>query len=62
MEARILMEDGSLDSHIARAVRIDWLREPTTEELHDFKSFVETNSLAALCRLLLNSNEFLFVD
>ncbi|MDA1230424.1 MAG: DUF1553 domain-containing protein, partial [Planctomycetota bacterium] len=62
MDSRIQTEVGSLDSRITRAVRLAWLREPTTEELRDFKHFVETNSLAGLCRLLLNSNEFLFVD
>jgi hypothetical protein len=28
----------------------------------NFAAFAQKNSVAALCRVLLNSNEFLFVD
>ena len=44
------------------AVRRVWLREPTAGELADFASLKEEHGLAAVCRLLFNSNEFLFVD
>ena len=46
----------------AGAVRRILLREPTEDELHDFTAYAQKNSLAALCRVLLNSNEFLFVN
>jgi len=44
------------------AVRLVYQREPTEEELVAFAAFSEKHGLAAMCRLLLNSNEFLFVD
>ena len=44
------------------AVRAVWLREPTPDELADFVALEKEHGLAAVCRLLLNSNEFLFVN
>jgi uncharacterized protein DUF1553/uncharacterized protein DUF1549 len=47
---------------IREAVRRVWLREPTADELADFNKLAEEHGLAAVCRLLFNSNEFLFVN
>jgi len=44
---------------LARAV---WLRDPTPAEAADFAALAETHGLAAVARLLLNSNEFMFVN
>ncbi|MCB1242240.1 MAG: PSD1 domain-containing protein [Verrucomicrobiae bacterium] len=44
------------------AVRRLLLREATTAEAAAFGTFADRNGLAALCRVLLNSNEFLFVN
>ena len=44
------------------AIRRILLREPTANELRDFTAYAQKNGLAALCRVLLNSNEFLFVN
>ncbi len=44
------------------AVRRILLREPTETEKTSFAAFAEKNGLAALCRVLFNSNEFLFVN
>jgi hypothetical protein len=44
------------------AVRRILLREPTEEEKTNFTAFAQKNGLAALCRVLLNSNEFLFME
>ena len=44
------------------AVNLCFQREPTKEELAAMTVFAEKHGLAALCRTLLNSNEFLFVD
>jgi|UniRef100_UPI0037834F3B mono/diheme cytochrome c family protein len=38
------------------------LREPTADELRNFTAYAQKNGLAALCRVLINSNEFLFVN
>ena len=62
MASKIEGENDSLDSQVTQAVRLVWLRNPASDELHDFGEFARTNGLPALCRLLLNSNEFLFVD
>jgi mono/diheme cytochrome c family protein len=44
------------------AVRRILLREPTAKEKTNFTTFAQKNGLAALCRVLLNSNEFFFVN
>jgi len=44
------------------AVRRIFLREPSENELRDFSEYAGQHGLAALCRVLINSNEFLFVD
>jgi hypothetical protein len=46
----------------ADAIRRILLREPTADELRDFTTHAQKNGLAALCRVLINSNEFLFVN
>jgi Protein of unknown function (DUF1553)/Protein of unknown function (DUF1549)/Planctomycete cytochrome C len=47
---------------IHKAVQLAWCRAPTSPELEQMKTLVSTHSLAALCRVLFNSNEFLFID
>lgn len=47
---------------VKEAVRGVWLREPTEEEARDFEALAEKHGLAAVCRVLFNSNEFLFVN
>jgi hypothetical protein len=39
-----------------------YARKPTAVEVRDCKRFIEQYGLAALCRVLFNSNEFLFVQ
>ncbi|MDZ4402008.1 PSD1 and planctomycete cytochrome C domain-containing protein [Prosthecobacter sp.] len=46
----------------ADAVRRILLREPTADEIRDFTAYAQQHSLAALCRVLINSSEFLFVN
>jgi hypothetical protein len=48
--------------NVREAVQRVWLREPTAEELADFSALANEHGLAAVCRLLFNSNEFLFVN
>ena len=62
MATQIQKENHSLESQIRQAVRLVWLREPTIDEMQDYCDVAGTNGLPAFCRLLLNSNEFLFVD
>ncbi len=44
------------------AVRRILLREPTRDEARQFSAYAEKHGPAALCRVLINSNEFLFVN
>ena len=54
--------DAPEGHRVSRAVQLCWQREPTEAEKTAFEAHVNTHGLAALCRVLLNSNEFLFVD
>lgn len=47
---------------ISYGFRLILLRDPTTEEITRLSDYVSDYGLAAMCRVLLNSNEFLFVD
>lgn len=62
MARRVEAEAPTLEARVTLAVRLAWLRAPGTEELRDFTEYAGKHGMAALCRLLLNSNEFLFVD
>ena len=47
---------------IRHLVRLIYQREPLVSEIADFGSYAQSHGLAALCRLLFNSNEFLRVE
>jgi hypothetical protein len=53
------VDDGQ---SVRQAVRRAWLRDPTSDELEELSALAAEHGLEAVCRLLLNSNEFLFVD
>jgi hypothetical protein len=59
---RAQAEAKTLDSQVTRTVELVWQRTPSKQERREFALFAQTNGIAALCRLLLNSNEFLFVE
>ena len=48
--------------HARTAFRLALLRDPTPEEIGDFAAVAEKHSIPAACRILFNSNEFLFVN
>ena len=52
----------AIDSSIDRAIRLILCRPPTEAESHDLTEYASKHGLANVCRLLLNSNEFLFVN
>ena len=61
----VLHFSGELAKQIttpAEAIRRILLREPTADELRNFTAYAQKSGLAALCRVLINSNEFLFVN
>ena len=49
------------EDQTVEAYRIALLREPTVKERHAAAEFVQEHGLLSLCRVLLNSNEFLYV-
>ena len=51
-----------LSGQLREAVRRTWLREPTAEELAELEPIAAAHGLAAVCRLLFNSNAFLSVE
>ncbi len=59
---RVEAEAKTLEAQLDRALQFIWLREPKGEERRELAEFARHQGLPALCRLLLNSNEFLFVD
>ncbi len=62
IQREITEEDTTENEQVIRCVQRCWLRDPTDDELTDFTEFVREHGLAAFCRLLFNSNEFLFVN
>ncbi|AMV17823.1 DUF1553 domain-containing protein [Planctomyces sp. SH-PL14] len=63
MAARVTAECGDdRPRQVAQAYRRAYGREPAGEELARAETFVQQYGLPALCRVLFNSNEFLFVD
>jgi hypothetical protein len=68
--ARRLNRDSSqtLDQRVATAYAFAFGRPPTAAEISDALQFLQTNpaksddALVDLCHVLLNSNEFLYVD
>lgn len=47
---------------VRRAVELAWHRQPNRDERTAFEAFVRDHGLESFCRVLINSNEFLYVD
>ncbi len=61
--ARVAADAGSkTGDQVRRAYELAYGRAPTAAETARVEPFVEKHGLAALCRVLLNSNEFLYCD
>ena len=52
----------TIDEQVAQACRLIYLREPRVEERSLLTAYAQKHGLAATCRVLLNSSEFLFVE
>lgn len=60
--ARLGREAGpQIASQLLRAWWHAYGRAPSADELHEASDFVHSEGLPALCRAILNSNEFLFI-
>jgi hypothetical protein len=62
LAARLEELSPGTSERVCRAVQLIFLREPDANELSKFNTYVEKRGLPALCRVLFNSNEFLFVN
>lgn len=59
---RLTSETGDAPDQIERAFRLCLAREPSEPERSALATFVAEHGLAQACRVLFNSNEFVFVD
>ena len=59
---RLSAEAKTQHKQIALACELALNRPPTGGEMNDFVAYAEKHGLANLCRLILNSNEFMFVN
>jgi hypothetical protein len=59
---RLERQPGGLDDRVRSAFALTLGRPPSDDELRDWSDFAGGHGLAAACRLLFNSNEFLFVN
>jgi hypothetical protein len=55
-------QSADREKQIALACERVWGRPPKAEEAAAFAAYAAKHGMANLCRLLFNSNEFLFVD
>jgi len=62
LASRLQQEHQHPADQIRRAIELVWLRDPSRTEQQALEQYVNTHGLAALCRVLFNSNEFLFID
>ena len=60
--ARLSHASPKLDDQIRLACRAAFGRDPTSEEISLLASYRAQHGLVNLCRVLINSNEFLFVN
>ena len=56
------LKEENIKQLVVYCVRRVWLREPTTDELDQLYGYAAKHGLEACCRLLFNSDEFLFVE
>ena len=59
---RLMTEQESTAEQIEAACRYVYLREPTAREAALLVEYANRHGLAAACRVLFNSSEFIFVD
>ena len=53
---------GDLKKQIEQVYQLTLNRPPTKAELKKLLPFAEKNGMPSLCRLIFNTNEFVFVD
>lgn len=58
---QLIRESSDMQSQIRRLIWLTYQRDPDLNELDAMKQYVDQHGLAALCRIIFNSNEFLFI-
>ncbi len=58
---RLQESDDNREGQLKRAFQLCFSRDPHSVELSDAEALAKGNGLIAVCRALLNSNEFLFI-
>ena len=61
MAQQIIEQTSDIDQQVVQAAERVFQRPLSTAEQNQFRDYVNQHGLAAYCRLLLNSSEFLFV-
>ncbi|MFZ4766660.1 MAG: DUF1553 domain-containing protein [Roseimicrobium sp.] len=62
LATRLENETGSREAAIRRAFALTFQRAPTTAEVQAATPLVTEQGLFALCRMLINANEFVYLD
>ena len=62
LAARIERETASREAAVRRAFALSFQRDATVAEVHAAAALVAEQGLFALCRSLINANEFIYVD
>jgi hypothetical protein len=62
LAVRLEASAANTASRIRMAYKLALSREPTDDELRELVAYTDKHGLANACRLLLNSNEFVFVN
>ena len=60
--AQQLSAEGDLSKQIQALYRLLFYREPTPHELEEVLAYATKHGMVNACRVLLNSNEFMFID
>ncbi|MDZ4287718.1 MAG: DUF1549 domain-containing protein [Prosthecobacter sp.] len=55
-------ESTSVEAQVIGAFELAFQRRPNNNELHAATTLTETQGLFALCRMLINANEFVYID
>jgi hypothetical protein len=59
---RVQIVAGKVDSQVRTAFRLAMARDPRPDELETLTAYAGKHGLANTCRVILNLNEFMFVD
>ncbi|MCP4464296.1 MAG: DUF1553 domain-containing protein, partial [Planctomycetaceae bacterium] len=62
LATRLKAESGDPKSQISMAFMWAFGRQPDAEEMAEVVQFVDEQGLEAFCRVLMNTNEFLFLS